>query len=243
MELIIDVGNTRVKVAVFEKDTIIDLFIFNETKIIPSIKKILKSYKIEQSIISLVAKISNKKIEKLHGLLKLKELNYKTKVPFFNLYKTPEKLGVDRIALASFAVSKYPYKNTLIIDVGTCITFDFVNEKNEYLGGSISPGLKMRYQSLNNYTSELPLLEAKEFPDSIGTNTEECIHSGVVNGICNEVDGVINEYKKKYSGLTVVLTGGDTIFLAKQLKNHIFANPNLILEGLYKILIYNKAND
>ncbi len=243
MELIIDVGNTRVKAAVFEKDSLIEVVIFQKEKIISSVKKILKKYKISRGIISAVSKLSDNKLQKLHTILDLVELNHETPIPFINLYATPKTLGVDRIALASFAASQYSHKNVLIIDAGTCVTFDFVNKKGEYLGGAISPGLKMRYQSLHNYTSKLPLLESKTPESFIGNNTQESIHSGIVNGICNEIDGVINQYKYEYQDLTVVLTGGDTNFLAIQLKNHIFANPNLVLEGLYRILTYNRAND
>lgn len=243
MDLILDVGNTRAKAAVFEKDTIKEIIVFNKEEILFEVRKISKKHKIKSSIISAVSKLNLQKLENLHKEVDLIELNHTTKIPFSNLYETPKTLGVDRIALASYAVSKYPKSNVLLIDAGTCVTFDFVNFKKEYIGGAISPGLKMRYQSLNNYTSKLPLLNSKEPISFIGKNTKECIHSGIVNGLCNEIDGVINQYKNKFRDLTVVLTGGDTIFLAKQLKSDIFANPNLVLEGLHKILTYNRTND
>ena len=142
--------------------------------------------------------------------------------------------------MISAAVNQYPNKNVLVIDAGTCVTFDVVNSKKEYLGGAISLGLKMRFKSLNTFTSKLPLLESSYPKHFIGNSTNSSIQSGVVNGICNEIDGVINQYKEQFRDLTVVLTGGDTYFLAKQLKSSIFANPNFILEGLNTILIYNK---
>ncbi|WP_408039876.1 type III pantothenate kinase [Tenacibaculum amylolyticum] len=243
MDLIIDVGNTRVKVAVFENNTLIETVVFDKQEIIHEIKKIIGKYTIKGAIISAVATLSEEKIDELHKVLNLLELNHETKVPFTNKYTTPKTLGVDRIALASYANTKYKGKNTLLIDAGTCITFDFVDKKGTYLGGAISPGLKMRYQSLHNYTSKLPLLTTDTPKSFIGDNTNNCIHVGVVNGIINEIDGTINQYKSKYGDLTVVLTGGDTIFLAKQLKNYIFANPNSVLEGLHEILIYNRADD
>lgn len=243
MDLIIDVGNTRAKAAVFENDRLIEVVVFNKQEIIYEIKKITEKYAIKGAIISAVASLSDEKTEKLHEVLELLELNHETKVPFKNKYTTPKTLGVDRIALASYANTKYAGKNTLLIDAGTCITFDFVNKKGMYLGGAISPGLKMRYQSLHNYTSKLPLLTTNTPKSFIGDNTDNCIHAGVVNGIINEIDGTIDQYKSKYGDLTVVLTGGDTIFLAKQLKNYIFANPNSVLEGLHEILIYNRADD
>ncbi len=243
MDLVIDVGNTRVKAAVFEKDEVVEVVVFYKSKIISEIKKIIKNKPIKRSIISAVATLSESKLKKLHGFLDLLELTHDTKVPFKNLYKTPKTLGVDRIALASIAATKYSRKNVLLIDAGTCVTFDVVTKDGEYLGGAISPGMKMRYQSLHNYTSKLPLLNA-ELPNSfIGDSTVSCIHSGIVNGISNEIDGVINQYKKKFKDLTVVLTGGDTIFLSKEIKNTIFANQNSLLEGLHKILIYNREND
>ena len=240
MNLIIDVGNTNVKAAVFEQDTIIDLEVFDKKNILSEIKKILKNYKISSGIMSNVASISEKNIIELQKVVKLTLISSKTNTPFINLYKTPNTLGVDRIALVTCAVKKYPNKNVLIIDAGTCITFDFVNNKSEYLGGAISPGIKMRFNALHNFTANLPLLEKKELENFIGKSTIESINSGVVNGVLKELDGVILEYIKKYGNLTVVLTGGDTKFLSKQLKSSIFANQNFLLLGLNELLIFNK---
>ena len=240
MNLIIDVGNTRVKAAVYEKDTCVEQFVFSASRILSEVKKILKKHQIQRGIISSVAKITRSKKEKLFQLISFIELNSTTKVPFKNLYKTPKTLGVDRIALISAAVNQFLNKNVLVIDAGTCVTFDFVNSKKEYLGGAISLGLQMRYKSLHTFTSNLPLLKISNPEHFMGNSTETSIQSGVVNGICNEINGVINQYKEQFQDLTVVLTGGDTYFLAKQLKSSIFANPNFILEGLNTILIYNK---
>lgn len=238
MNLIIDVGNTRVKIAVFEENKVVELFVFNKVEIILEIKKIILKYNISAAIISAVATLSEEKLVKLHKILNLKELNHKTKVPFKNNYGTPTTLGVDRIALAAAAVTKYPNKNSLIIDAGTCITYDFINKKGEYLGGAIAPGIRLRYKALHDYTSKLPLLKTEEPNSYIGKNTNDSIHSGVVNGFCKEIDGIINQYKNDYSDLTIVLTGGDANFLAEQLKSSIFANPNFLMEGLQSILMY-----
>ena len=240
MNLIIDAGNTRVKVAVFEQSTLIEALVIDRKRLLSEIKKIVKKHKISNGILSSVSFIPEKKVEKLKYLLNLVVLSSSTKVPFINLYETPETLGVDRIALVSGAVKKFPNKNILIIDAGTCITFDFVNDKTVYFGGAISPGIEMRYKSLHAFTSKLPILE-KNYPQNfIGKNTIESINSGIVNGVTQEIKGVINQYKKKYEDLTVVLTGGDTNFLAKQLKSSIFAHQNFLLEGLNEILIFNK---
>jgi type III pantothenate kinase len=239
MNLAIDVGNTRVKIAVFEKDKLVELFVFQKTKILSEIKEILKKHEISVGIMSNVASISDSKLKKLKDLVHIQVISSFTEVPFKNLYKTPKTLGVDRIALVAGAVSQFSGHNILVIDAGTCITFDFVNSEGEYLGGAISPGLKMRFNSLNYFTANLPLLEIDELTDFIGKNTKESINSGVINGAIQEIDGVINQYNKKFLDLTVVLTGGDTNILAKQLKSSIFANQNLLLQGLNRILIHN----
>ncbi|MBT4413856.1 type III pantothenate kinase [Polaribacter sp. Hel1_33_78] len=240
MNLIVDAGNTRVKLAVFEKDTLVEVIFIDVNELLSEIKKILKKYKITAGILSNVGFIAEYKMQKLQNLVNLLVLSSFTNVPFNNLYETVETLGVDRIALVAAAVKKYAKRNILIIDAGTCITFDFVNDQSEYLGGAISPGIEMRYKALHDFTSKLPLLEKKIAQNFIGMNTNESINSGVVNGVINELEGVISQYKNKYSDLTVVLTGGDTNFLAKQLKSSIFANQNFLLEGLNEILIFNK---
>lgn len=240
MNLIIDVGNTRIKAAVFENDSLIALFVFEEKDLVQHVEKMVSTYSILRGIISSVAAISNTTLKKIKELLPLLELNAATKVPFSNLYKTPKTLGVDRVALVARAVEKYPNRNVLIIDAGTCITYDFVNSTKEYLGGAISLGIQMRYTALHKGTSKLPLLELQEVGSFIGNSTESSIHSGVIHGVLNEIEGVIEQYQRKKKDLTVVLTGGDTNFLAKQLKSVIFANPNFVLEGLNTILTYNK---
>jgi type III pantothenate kinase len=240
MNLIIDAGNTRVKLAVFEKDRLVEVVFIDLEFVFLEIKKIVKKYRITVGILSNVSFISEDKMQKLQKLVNLLILSSSTDVPFINLYETPETLGVDRIALVAAAVNKFTKKNVLIIDAGTCITFDFVNDQSEYLGGAISPGIEMRYKALHNFTIKLPSLTKKTVQNFIGNNTNESINSGVVNGVIKELEGVIYQYKKKYPDLTVVLTGGDTNFLSKQLKSSIFANPNFLLEGLNKILIFNK---
>jgi len=240
MNLIIDVGNTRIKAAVFENDSLIKVFVFDKEKMIEKVQEIIKKYAIDAGIVSSVVHFSTVELDKLRRLAPFVVLSHQTKVPFVNRYKSPSTLGVDRIALIAAAVNDFPKSNVLVIDAGTCITFDFVNSKQEYLGGAISLGIKMRYEALNKFTSKLPLLELKMANQLIGSTTEDSIHSGVVNGVLNEIKGVIEQYEKENTNLTIVLTGGDTNFLAKQLKSSIFANPNFVLEGLNTILTHTK---
>ena len=240
MNLIIDVGNTKVKLAIFKEHKLVKKISVTHNSVVSKIKKLLKDHQdLQHGVISTVGKISNQDFEQLNSSLNLLVLNSLTKIPFKNCYETPSTLGADRIALVSASVSKFPNKNVLIIDAGTCITYDFITNNNHYLGGAISPGIKMRYKALHNLTANLPLLEAKPPKNLIGNSTSESIHSGIINGILKEIDGIVLEYEKKYQDLTVILTGGDTKFLSKQLKSSIFANSNFLLEGLNFILEYN----
>ncbi len=240
MNLIIDIGNSFVKLAVFQGSELVVKKNIKLDVIVKHIDILRKEYNpIEKAIIASVGKLKEKDLEYIRKNFDLLELNYKTAVPFINLYDTPNTLGLDRIALVSAAIMHFPSNNVLIIDAGTCITYDFVTAKNAYLGGAISPGISMRYKSLNNFTANLPLLE-KEMPKNIiGSSTNNSIHSGVINGVLKEIDGNIEAYQEKYSDLTVILTGGDANFLSKQLKSSIFANSNFLLEGLNYILQFN----
>jgi len=238
LNLIIDTGNTRTKLAIFNNDTLQSLCKVKNNKIEKELKFIFSKETIANSIISSVAKIDKEVLSILNSNSTVIVLNSETKIPFKNLYKTPKTLGVDRIALMTAAQKKYPNNNVLVIDAGTCITYDFLNSKNKYFGGAIAPGLKMKYKAMHQFTANLPLLEPKASV-KIGNSTKAAMHQGVVNGTVLEIDGVINQYKKNNDILTIVLTGGDTIFLAKLLKSSIFANPNFLLEGLNYILNYN----
>ena len=162
-----------------------------------------------------------------------------TKIPLQNTYKTPESLGRDRIALAVGANQLFPTNNTLVIDAGTCITYDFIDEKNNYLGGAISPGLQIRLNALHTFTEKLPLVTIKNGSELIGKTTEMSILSGVINGATAEVDGIIDRYKEQFGNLKTVLTGGDANYFVKTLKNNIFANSKVLLNGLNTILNYN----
>jgi len=240
MYLIIDIGNTRAKTALFKEDKIVDLKHFQLKEFSQVISEISRKYSIDKAIISSVGKLSKSNRSLLDKLFSCIELTYQSKLPFHNNYASKNTLGVDRIALASAAVTEFPKDNVLIIDAGTCITFDFVKASREYLGGAIAPGLTSRYRSLHDYTENLPLL-AKQLPTHfIGDTTDASIHSGVVNGIVQEIDGIINQYKEAHQKLTVVLTGGDAEFLSGLLKSSIFARPFFLIEGLYTILKLNK---
>ncbi|HEY5689274.1 MAG TPA: type III pantothenate kinase, partial [Yeosuana sp.] len=191
MNLVIDIGNSLVKLAVFEDTKIIYKKAVQLDFILKHVDLLRKEFKtINKTIISSVGRLKNSDITYLKKNFDLVELNNTTKLPFKNCYETPNTLGMDRVALVSAAIQQYPSSNVLIIDAGTCITYDFVSDKNEYLGGAISPGIRMRYQSLNNLTAKLPLLETEEPRNIIGSSTNNSIHSGVVFGVLKEIEGV-----------------------------------------------------
>jgi type III pantothenate kinase len=239
MILTIDIGNTNIKVAVFKQVNLIEKFVFQKKELKKNFKNILKKYpNCANSVLSSVGKLDENDFLWIKSHLNLLEINHASAFPFKNLYGSPKTLGVDRMVLAAGAVLLYPNQNILIIDAGTCVTYDFVTSNNEYLGGAISPGLRLRYESLHNFTAKLPLL-TKKYPENfIGNNTDEAIHSGVVNGLCNEIEGFVSQYSVKNEQFTIILTGGDANFLANRLKSIIFADENFLLKGLQQLYTY-----
>lgn len=236
MQLIIDVGNTKIKLAIFQGDTLLEKRETCLESFIEEVLDLVKGHAVEKAIISSVGRLNEQQMRAVQNRFPTVVLNHKTPLPFKNVYKTPETLGVDRLALVSAFAKAYPKQNGLIIDAGTCITYDFINAEVVYQGGAISPGLRLRYTSLHNLTAHLPLLETKEVEQLIGNTTESAIHSGVFNGVIQEIDGVIAQYKDEYEPLVVILTGGDAHILSERLKNSIFAHSNFLLEGLNYIL-------
>ena len=238
MNLIIDVGNSLLKIALFQKSDLVVKYDFSKSDKI-DIDKIFKNYSIINSIVSNVSQISPDILTYLEKQTNLVLLNNKLKFPFKNLYKTKETLGQDRLALISASFFDFPNENVLVIDAGSCITFDFKNDKNEYLGGSISPGISMRIKSLNSFTTNLPLVTLDNYNELIGNDTKSSIKSGIVNGVIFEIEGVIDRYEHMFENIKIVLTGGDAKFLLKRIKNTIFADQNFLLKGLNNLLQVN----
>ncbi len=240
MNLIIDIGNTRCKLAVFENDEIIFQNAVPELTV-SDIEKLKQQFPwLSKAILASVRDYQ----ASVHEFLQKKfdlfiQLDHQIPVPIKNLYKSPETLGYDRLAVAIGATEICPGKNLLIIDAGTAITYEFVSENNEYLGGNISPGLKSRFQALHDYTGKLPLVNQNENYYSIGHNTESAIRTGVQMGLLFEVEKYIEFFKSKYHDITVFITGGDAIFFEKNIKSSIFVDFNLILKGLNEILKFN----
>jgi type III pantothenate kinase len=244
MILTIDIGNTRIKGAVFEDDIVLEQFVFDKKELQNTISSILKKYSLlTHLVVSSVGDVDRASFQVFENAINVHFVSHDDVFPFANQYETPKTLGIDRMVLATGATLKYPKQNRLVIDAGTCITYDFIDEKNNYLGGAISPGLRLRYESLHNYTSKLPLLSLEDSLSFIGRSTKESIHSGVINGVVYEIDGFIDQYKVLGPNFIIILTGGDTEFLAKRLKNTIFANSNFLLESLSQTFQYKINND
>ncbi|WP_298115927.1 type III pantothenate kinase [Flavobacterium sp.] len=241
MLLAIDVGNTQIKSAVFEHNTLLQKEIISYSDWKNILKNILKNFpKIENIVVSSVGKLDKTDFLELKDGVNVFFVSREIVFPFKNKYETPNTLGIDRMVLSAGAVLQFPKQNRLIIDAGTCITYDFVDENDNYLGGAISPGIRLRYESLHNYTAKLPLLVKDNPEQSVGNSTTQSIHSGVINGISFEIDGFINSILEKNDNFIIILTGGDSEFLAKRLKNTIFANSNFLLESLNQIFQYNQ---
>ena len=242
INLAIDLGNTKMKLGVFKEKKLI-LREDQEISFGPSaLENILDTHHFQNILVAATGN-SEEIVTLLHKRgLSFKIVDHLTNIPFKNNYETPKTLGADRIALVAAAVGRYPGQDALIIDAGTCVTYDFKNTEEEYLGGSISPGLRMRFEALHRFTAKLPLLEAQSIPHHLGKNTKEAIESGVIHGISTEINGIIDWYRENYPELIVILTGGDAQFLSKTLKNGIFAHSNFLLEGLDHIMVFNTTS-
>ncbi|WP_029209392.1 type III pantothenate kinase [Aquimarina agarilytica] len=242
MNLVIDAGNSLVKLAVFEGGIVRSKQQVEYAGFFEVFLEIKSHYpKITKIILSSVSALDKSAIEKVLNNEQLLVLDCNTQMPFVNLYSTPKTLGVDRLALVAGASKLYSNKNCLIIDAGTCVTYDFLDEKGAYKGGGISPGLQLRYKSLNDHTANLPKLEAIAYDGLIGDSTENAIHAGVFNGFVSEINGIIEQFSNTFGSLVVILTGGDANFLSKRLKSSIFVDPNFLFKGLNFILDFNTS--
>jgi type III pantothenate kinase len=241
MNLAVDIGNTNVKTGVFNKNELVSSMVFQKKELKKKLTEILTLKNINNIIVSSVLESRPSILNKAFPERNILFLNHNTPLPIINRYKTKTTLGYDRIAVSVGAYSMFNRNNNvLVVDAGTCIKYDFVNKKGEYMGGAISPGIEMRFKALHEFTDKLPKINKKEGNIKLsGNSTESSILSGVINGTIEEVKGIINNYRSKYLALKVVITGGDSEVFDKAVKNTIFADRNLALKGLNTILNYN----
>jgi len=235
MNLVIDSGNTRIKIGFFSGEHLKEKFLFESTQ---ELFLFLKHHPVEQAIVSSVHFSGQEILNHIQSKRKLL-LSAELSLPININYKTPATVGVDRIAVACGASSLFPEHDCLAIDAGTCITYDFIDCENNFRGGLISPGLSMRLKAMHTFTRRLPLVQLKESPALTGESTETCLQSGTVNGAVAEMNGIIEKYTEKYPHLQVILSGGDTVFFENKLKHPIFAAPDLVLVGLNRILLHH----
>jgi len=229
-----DFGNTRKKCAVFDNATIKEIITI-ENDSTETIQSLIEQYHPSKSILSSVIDHNVAIEELLTSKTKFHKLSHLSKIPVTSPVGKPETIGTDRLALSVAAIHLYPQKNNLVIGLGTCITYNFINKFHEFMGGGISPGMEMRLKALNYYTAKLPLVTADDNVPLIGYDTNTNILSGVVIGMAKEIDGFIDAYIEKYGNFNVLLTGGDIVYLASHIKSKIFADPDLIFKGLYAI--------
>jgi len=244
MNLIIDIGNTATKVEIFENDKSVQSGLFALPVLQDIIDFLTKNdnfRKLDAAIISTVAHLPEDMVGFLSKNFKCFIFDHNTKIPITNAYTTPDTLGKDRLAAAVGAYHIFPDSNTLVIDCGTCIKYDFINSKNSYLGGAISPGIEMRFKALHTFTEKLPLINYQNIDYYTGNTTEASILSGVINGTTLEIEGMVDKYKNKYKNLNIILSGGTKNYFEKKLNFSIFAVPNIVTFGLNYVLNYNKS--
>lgn len=239
MNIVVDSGNTFSKIGWFEGNTLVRQearFSFEEL-----IGSILATVDIESILYSSVGREIKEFREALQLSVPILNLDSTTPVPLVKEYDTPETLGADRIAAAVGATSLFPDEDLVVIDMGTCITYDYVDRRGHFQGGLISPGMRMRFKALYTFTLRLPLIEPAEAPSLVGKSTRHAMQSGVMNGLIAEMNGIIDEYRNEWPDCRVVLCGGDVPFFESLLKPPIFVVSELVLIGLNRILQYNVA--
>lgn len=242
MNLIIDIGNTMAKIALFSPEGEMVKVLTSSNQSLDCLTALCREYSIKQGIVAPVIDLNEQVLADLAALpCPLLWLNEQTALPVVNLYETPQTLGYDRMAAVVGANEQFPHRDILVIDAGTCITYEFIDSKGQYHGGNISPGMQMRFKSLHQFTARLPFVTAEGRTIPLGKDTETAIRAGVLKGMEYEISGYIQAMKHKYPELLVFLTGGDDFSFDSSVKNIIFADRFLVLKGLNRILNYNNG--
>ncbi|MBB1283294.1 type III pantothenate kinase [Flavisolibacter sp. BT320] len=237
--LCLDFGNTRLKVAVFVEDELTEVIVLRDQ--LQHLAEIIAAYKPQASILSSVINHKPGVEELLSRHTRFHKLSNESRLPFTIPVGKPETMGADRLAIAASAVFLFPGKNNVAVGLGTCITYNFINQQSEFLGGSISPGMEMRFRAMHEFTAKLPLVKGDWNVPLIGYDTATNLQSGVILGMAKEIDGILDLYSEKFGNFNALLTGGDIQLFRPHLKNKIFADPDLIFKGLYAISQYNNA--
>ena len=240
MNLSIDLGNTYAKTGLFQENELIETRWKLTYSELVNYVQMTRPQRIMVSSVSYSEEQLRTEFANITPEIYL--LKSTTPVPIKKLYDTPETLGADRVAAAVGARVLFPDKSCVVIDMGTCITYDLVGLDDNFYGGIISPGVRMRFKAMNTFTKRLPLLEPEAIPELIGKSTKHAMQSGVMNGILSEINGFVEEYSKVLTNINVILCGGDATYFANRIKNPNFVIPELVLIGLNRILEYNVKN-
>ena len=235
-----DFGNTRLKCALFQDRELLEMVVL-ENGHPDTVQTLINSFQPDKSILASVINHDPEVETVLAAATLFHKLGHTSKIPFSTPVGKPETIGADRLAAVAAAVDLFPKQHNLVIGLGTCITYNYVNPSHEFLGGSISPGMQMRFRSMHEYTALLPLVEAENNFPLIGYDTKTNLLSGVILGMAKEIDGIIDAYALNFNNFNVLLTGGDMAFFVPHLKNKIFADPYLIYKGLYAISEFNNV--
>ena len=240
INICVDWGNTCVKAAIFDNDTLQKQYSFSAENALEKVAYMLDTYKPVKAIFCSVTHHDIEVEQLLKSKIKtLVILDGYTRTQINNAYLSPESLGPDRLALVAGAHLLYPNKNNLVISLGTCITYNLVQKNKTFRGGAIAPGLNMRFKAMNTLTDKLPEISVQGDLMLLGYDTETCMRSGAIFGMAAEIDGMIREFESQYPDFNAILTGGDAPFFATKIKSKIFADPDLLLKGLNLILNYN----
>ncbi len=242
MNFTVDIGNSLIKISGFEGSNMVMHKVFESCNIDEARLFFLNNLNLK-NVNAIISSVQNEVFVNKNDIsdeINIIYFSYKTPTPLNLQYESLETLGTDRLAAAVGGSCLFPGNEVLVVNAGTCITYEFIDKDKNYFGGAISPGLMMRFKALHTFTGKLPLITQPFVkPNIIGTNTMECLNSGVINGICFEIDAMIDSYCKSYPEIKIVFSGGDVFYFDKMLKSKIFATENLVSYGLNQILLYN----
>ncbi len=240
MQLAVDIGNSYSKAALFDKDTLLEIIYFDENEQKDLQNLFIKRGKPSAALVASVKPLPESFIPNLSSICHTELLHAGLSLPFQVGYTSPQTLGPDRLAAVAAAFNRFPGRNVLVIDIGTCITYDLLLADGLYKGGSISPGLGMRFMAMNQFTGKLPLASLEADVALTGIDTTTSLQAGVYWGVKAEMEGIIGEYQHIYKDLTVLMGGGDNKYFDKKFRISIFAASNLVIEGLKVIMDYNQ---
>lgn len=239
INICIDWGNTLVKAGFFENGKLSEAVSYPVDEAFSGLEQAINQHKPQYAIISSVSGRSQDFEEYLATTVqRVIKMDDRTPIPVMNAYSS-DTVGADRLAMAVGANALYPDKNNLVVCLGTCITYNFVQNTRTFRGGAISPGVHMRLRAMHEFTDKLPSVDLKGETLLLGYDTDTCMRSGAVFGIVSEIDGMVEAFKTQYPHFNAILTGGDTAYFAGKLKSEIFADPDIILKGLNIILKHN----